>query len=155
MARSSMVWPTHPVSTAGGASKETTRTQMRLQADPSSPHSMASMAGAFDSDSSSDSSDSVRDKKRDLSYSPPRKRRRCQSSGRVFSSRKGPQDPTGTTSIAKKLAKDADPNGGQCIITRDLLEEAAIQTAHLIPQKVRNDKTLVSACSYTSDRPAL
>ena len=49
-----------------------------------------------------------------------------------------------TSAVSKSDVNHLDPNGGQCLLTRDLAKETGIDNAHLLPQAWNNDPDLVS-----------
>ena len=49
-----------------------------------------------------------------------------------------------TSAVSKSNVNKLDPNGGQCLLTRDLATETGVENAHLLPQAWNNKLELVS-----------
>ena len=88
-------------------------------------------------------SDEEVDKGDDPSYSPGDRSLDETPSGLLHFAYRRPLGVS-TSAVSKSKVNNLDPNGGQCLLTRDLAKETGIDNAHLLPQAWNNDPDLVS-----------
>ncbi|ETW79451.1 hypothetical protein HETIRDRAFT_322568 [Heterobasidion irregulare TC 32-1] len=53
-----------------------------------------------------------------------------------------------TSTFSKNYVNDLDPNGGQCLLTRDLATETGVENAHLLPQAWNSQPKLLTRCEW-------